>query len=403
MTDIADGTYGADANQSTGMIAMSPQPIVASAIPVKPPSAWFENPGLTQVTPLQISASGQVYGHVATWRQDHIGMAGKVKAPKSRSNYAFFATGVLQTAEDTMVNVGQITLSGGHASLEASVQDVVAHYDNTDSGIMDVSIGEDKHGIFVAGALRPDVDDMKIRSIRASSVSGDWRPINGNLELVAVCAVNVPGFPVPQARVAGGAPVALVAAGTGEIVDAMLAARGEHVAIDGFTAALAAFDQRVRLLEDSLVGKVTEQRATLTAAIAAAKASVVDADDNSTAAAAALRARVAGAPIVWADGLNMELTVAEGIQASLRARAKGLSASASGSWTKERRETAANRGQALPDGSFPIADKTDWHKAKSALGRAGNRAAAVRHLRKRGRTLGVPAKEYADISLAGGR
>ena len=198
-----------------------------SAIPVKPPKAWYENPN-SKVTPLQISASGQVYGHVATWKQEHIGMAGKVKAPKSRSNYAFFATGMLETQEGEMVNVGQITLAGGHASLEASVQDVVAHYDNTQSGVMDVAIGEDAHGIWVAGSLRPDVDDTKLRTIRASSVSGDWRPINGNLELVAVCAVNVPGFPIPQARVASGAPVALVAAGTAEIVDAIMVDRG-HV------------------------------------------------------------------------------------------------------------------------------------------------------------------------------
>ena len=144
-----------------GMIATAFEGLVASAIPVKPPKSWFQNPGLDRVTPLQISASGQVYGHVATWKQEHIGMAGKVKAPKSRSNYAFFATGMLETAEGEMVNVGQITLAGGHASLEASVQDVVAHYDNTQSGVMDVAIGEDAHGIWVAGALRPDVDDLE--------------------------------------------------------------------------------------------------------------------------------------------------------------------------------------------------------------------------------------------------
>jgi hypothetical protein len=31
-------------------------------------------------------------------------------------------------------------------------------------------------------------------------VSGDWRPINGHLELVGLLAVNVPGFPVPRQR-----------------------------------------------------------------------------------------------------------------------------------------------------------------------------------------------------------
>jgi hypothetical protein len=34
----------------------------------------------------------------------------------------------------------------------------------------------------------------------ASDVSGDWRRIGGNLELVAVLAVNVPGFPKIRVR-----------------------------------------------------------------------------------------------------------------------------------------------------------------------------------------------------------
>ena len=397
--DVADGTYIADPAWR-GMIATAFEGLVASAIPVKPPKSWFQNPGLDRVTPLQISASGQVYGHVATWKQEHIGMAGKVKAPKSRSGYAFFATGMLETAEGEMVNVGQITLAGGHASLEASVQDVVAHYDNTQSGVMDVAIGEDAHGIWVAGGLRPDVDDVKLRTIRASSVSGDWRPINGNLELVAVCAVNVPGFPIPQARVASGAPVALVAAGTSEIVDTLMMQRGEIAEISAFTAALEAFDKRMRLVEDALIGKVTDQRASLTAAIEAAKQARTDGDENLVASAEALRAKVKGDPMVWEDGLGYELTIQEGIQASLRARAKGLTATATASWTKDRREEAAKKRQALPDGSYPIVDKRDWHKAKQALGRAGGkRAQVVRHLRSRGRTLGIPAAEYKDLKL----
>ena len=110
---------------------------------------------------------------------------------------------MLDTDDGKKVNVGQITLTGGHAPLDGKLPDVVAHYDNTKSAVMDVSVGEDKHGIWVAGALRPDIDELRLRAIRASSVSGDWRPINGHLELVAVCAVNVPGFPIPRARGGG--------------------------------------------------------------------------------------------------------------------------------------------------------------------------------------------------------
>jgi hypothetical protein len=55
-----------------------------------------------------------------------------------------------------------------------------------------------------------------VHELRASGrVSGDWRRIGGQLRLVGLLAVNVPGFPIqaPRARVASGAPQALVAAG----------------------------------------------------------------------------------------------------------------------------------------------------------------------------------------------
>jgi hypothetical protein len=55
-------------------------------------------------------------------------------------------------------------------------------------------------------------------ALRAASLSGDWRRINGNLELVAALAVNVPGFPIPrtQAAMAAAGQLALVASGVVE-------------------------------------------------------------------------------------------------------------------------------------------------------------------------------------------
>jgi hypothetical protein len=86
--------------------------------------------------------------------------------------------------------------------------------------VADVIAGEDQFGIWVAGALRPDITPAQIRAFRASSPSGDWRPINGRLELVAVCAVNVPGFPIARAIAAsGGVPGALVAAGAAYLAE----------------------------------------------------------------------------------------------------------------------------------------------------------------------------------------
>ena len=93
------------------------------------------------------------------------------------------------------------------------------HYDDTLSAVADVSAGEDSYGIWVSGSLRPDATALQVRALRASAPSGDWRPINGALELVAVCQVNVPGFPVARAMVAGGQVLALTAAGARPIAE----------------------------------------------------------------------------------------------------------------------------------------------------------------------------------------
>jgi len=55
---------------------------------------------------------------------------------------------------------------------------------------------------------------------------------------------------------------------------------------------------------------------------------------------------------------------------------------------KQRRAMAA-RGQAMPDGSYPIADEADLRNAIQAVGRAANYDAARRHIIRRARALGL--------------
>jgi hypothetical protein len=211
-TMIPDGIYvdDVDAADAEALVACG---MVAGAIPVVPPREWFDNPRLKKATPLTVDDNGRVYGHIASWDTNHIGLAYGTKPPRSRSNYGYFHTGVCRADDGSDVPVGQLTLAGGHASLEASAMEAVKHYDDTGSAIADVHAGEDAYGIWVSGALRPSAQPEQIRALRASAPSGDWRPIRGGLELVAVCQVNVPGFPIARARVASGAVMALVAAG----------------------------------------------------------------------------------------------------------------------------------------------------------------------------------------------
>lgn len=187
--------------------------IAASAAPVVPPKHWFSEPKLNTKTPITVDDEGRVFGHIALWDSNHIGLPRATRPPRSTSNYAYFKTGVLRVDDGTDIHVGQLTLAGGHASIYASAQQAVKHYDDTSSAVADVTVGEDEYGIWVAGALRPSVSPEQVRVLRASAPSGDWRPINGRLELVAICQVNVPGFPVARSLVAGGQIMALVAAG----------------------------------------------------------------------------------------------------------------------------------------------------------------------------------------------
>ena len=53
------------------------------------------------------------------------------------------------------------------------------------------------------------------------------------------------------------------------------------------------------------------------------------------------------------------------------------------------RRRMAESGQAMPDGSFPIANRTDLRNAIQSVGRASNYEAARRHIISRARALGA--------------
>jgi len=189
--------------------------IVASAGPLFPPTSWFEMEEPDGPTPLTVDDDGRVYGHIAEWGTPHLGNP-KLKPPHSPSGYRYFNRKPLRTQEGADVKVGQLTLIGGHASLDMDPAMSVKHYDDTRSAVADVRAKDGKYGVFVCGAMRSDISPEQIRAFRASEPSGDWRKRDGKLDLVACCQVNVAGFPVnarPRALVASGEVIALVAAG----------------------------------------------------------------------------------------------------------------------------------------------------------------------------------------------
>lgn len=173
--------------------------LMAAAAPSAPPKAWFDDPKLTGPTPLTIQDDGRVFGHVAVWDTCHVGIGDScVQPPKSLTSYAYFHTGEVATAEGVRIPVGRLTYGGGHATPNLGFRAASEHYDRTSNTGAYVRAGEDEHGIWVSGALAPEADDDAVRQMRAAPLSGDWRRIGGNLEMVAALHVNTAGFPIPR-------------------------------------------------------------------------------------------------------------------------------------------------------------------------------------------------------------
>jgi hypothetical protein len=225
--------------------------LVASGGPMAPPAEWFASPGLDRATPLTITDDGRIFGHLALWGVCHVGIDGTcVMAPRSSTGYGYFTLGAVRTSDGRDVFTGPITLGTGHANDRLDAADTRAHYDNTGTAVADVASGEDEHGIWLAGALRPDCDELTVRKLRASTLSGDWRRIGGYFELVAALAVNRPGFPV--ARVASGQPMSLVAAG------AMAVQKQAAPWQAAFDAVRAEFEERERRRNEELAPLLAE-------------------------------------------------------------------------------------------------------------------------------------------------
>jgi hypothetical protein len=202
-----------------------PRARVASVqAPVRPPVDWFADPKLSVPTGITVTPEGRVYGHAALWGTCHIGQAGVCVTPPQEDSHPYFMTGNVWCEDQSSVSVGQITVGTGHAPLSYGYRAASDHYDNTGAAVADVSVGNDGHGIWVAGAVRPGTEESRIRELRAAGqVSGDWRRIGGALRLVGLLAVNVPGFPVPKLKthLTSGQQVALVAAGIPQLHDGL--------------------------------------------------------------------------------------------------------------------------------------------------------------------------------------
>jgi hypothetical protein len=196
MTNISTNGNSITLTPNTTWTLAGSSVVAGAAVPVEPPPEWF--------TPLTADAGaydvvieddGRVHGYpAATWDTCHLSFDECLTPPRSATDYAYFKVGAIRAAGGERVKTGPLTLKGGHADRTLSAAKAMAYYDDTDSAFADVAIGENELGIWVAGALRPTASPEAIRAAMASGFSGDWRWIGDSYELIALSAVNTPGF-----------------------------------------------------------------------------------------------------------------------------------------------------------------------------------------------------------------
>lgn len=245
---FADAYMELDGAADTAEPAPAEPPAAATAsaqlvqVPDRPPAAWFRLPepepgaeGMLDVygmpaqellveqpdgglaVPLTITDDGLVFGHAARWGQCHVGYPGTcITAPESLAAYAHFHHGQVVCDDGAAVATGTLTMGCDHAAAELRAPEARDHYAHSGLAWADVRATNGALGVWVCGALRPDVTDAQLRVLRASSLSGDWRRIGTGLEFIGALAVNVPGFPIAREQ--------LAAAGLARLPDAALAA-----------------------------------------------------------------------------------------------------------------------------------------------------------------------------------
>lgn len=185
-------------------------PITAAAytmtLPDLPPAEWFSEPtNEPDIGAITVTDDGRIFGYLAPKHVAHRGIRDKrVEVPMGNVDYGVWMNRVT-LADDgsgsfTRVATGPITMDCGHASASPQVRGAARreHYDNSCSVVATVRAGENARGVWIAGAILPDVSPDQLRRMMACQLSGDWGPHRekpGKRELAAALLVPVPGFP----------------------------------------------------------------------------------------------------------------------------------------------------------------------------------------------------------------
>lgn len=219
----------------------------------------------------------QVYGNAALWGTCHIGYPGEcVTPPDSPAAYAHFHHGLSAAVDNegrpVFVPTGPLTIGTDHAAARLLAPAARDHYANTGLAFADVRASSGTFGPWVSGVCRP-LTDEQLAVCRASSLSGDWRRIDGALEFIAALGVSVPGFPIAREAVVASLLPMLAAAATSPTIGWL---DGEIVSMVAAGVVQRCADCAKRRDGGEVGGTVTVRLDEMTSTVLAALASIGD-------------------------------------------------------------------------------------------------------------------------------
>lgn len=172
-----------------------------------PPADWFYEPrDMPDVGAITVTDDGRIFGLLAPRNVAHRAFADRlVTVPHRHVDYSTWMCRETIVAGGGRIAAGAITMDCGHAPVGRGghAQPAVDHYDNACSVVASACVGENQHGVWIAGSLMPGVSPSQVARMLACQLSGDWRPHRskpGTRELCGVLLVPVPGFPVANRR-----------------------------------------------------------------------------------------------------------------------------------------------------------------------------------------------------------
>jgi len=184
-----------------------PREFFADPLPIDDPRRVEQADG-SWVVPLTITDDGHVFGNVAPPETCHIGIPGScVTVPKDVDYDGFFNLHVVRCDDGSEVCTAPLLMGCDHAAVRGmGLEAARDHYANTSLQWADVHAQHDPvaNTAWLSGALRPEITDVQLRTLRGCGWSGDWRPVEGRLQLIAVQSVGTPGFGIRRAMAAGG-------------------------------------------------------------------------------------------------------------------------------------------------------------------------------------------------------